>query len=67
MISDEELGKRLDEQGVKLNAIFASVEKTRRYFLILIISSIVIFILPLFGLLFAIPAFLNNYTSVLGI
>lgn len=56
----EEIIKKLQEQDQKLDAIFRSVEKTRRYFLFTLILSVVLFVLPLIGLLFVIPQFLST-------
>ncbi|MDB5264993.1 MAG: hypothetical protein JWN64_564 [Parcubacteria group bacterium] len=47
----------------KLDAIYASVEKTRKYFLWTMVATVVAFVLPLVGLLFAVPSFLGSYTS----
>jgi len=66
-MNEEMIQKKLEEQDQKLNLIFISVEKIRRYFLAVLIVSLVVFVLPLIGLVFAIPAFLNNYTSALGL
>lgn len=48
----------------KLDAIYVSVEKTRKYFKWTMIISIVVIVLPLIGLLFAIPAFLSSYSGL---
>ena len=58
---NEEIVKKLDEQEAKINEIYVSVEKTRKYFLAIIWMSVIAFVLPLIGLMFVIPAFLNNY------
>ncbi len=58
---DEEISKKIDEQGEKIEAIYKSVEKTRTYFLIVIWVSIIAFVLPLLGLIFVIPSFIDNY------
>ena len=55
--------QKLEEQQKKIDAIFVSVEKTRKYFLWTMIITIALFVLPLIGLLFAIPSFLNTYTT----
>ena len=47
--------QQLREQDQKINAIYASVEKTRKMFLATIILTIVTFVLPLIGLIFVIP------------
>ena len=62
---EQEIQKRLDEQQAKLDAIFESVEKTRKYFLVVMWVTIALVVLPAIGLLFAIPAFLNTYTASL--
>lgn len=63
---DEQILKKLEEQDAKIEAIYVSVEKTRKYFLITMWVSLALFVLPLVGLLFAIPAFINSYTSALN-
>ena len=56
---DQELKMRLDAQDEKLAAIYKSVEATRKYFKWTMIITIVLFILPLIGIVFAIPSFLG--------
>lgn len=63
---DPELAKRLDEQDKKLDAIYKSVEKTRRYFLIITWITVIAIVLPLIGLLFAVPSFMKNYVDPLS-
>lgn len=60
---DQELATRLDAQDQKLNAIYSSVEKTRKYFLWTMIGSIVVFVVPLLGILIAIPWLLSTLSS----
>ncbi|OGI21556.1 MAG: hypothetical protein A2808_00775 [Candidatus Moranbacteria bacterium RIFCSPHIGHO2_01_FULL_55_24] len=60
----EEILKKLEEQERKLDAIYVSAEKTRKYFLYTLVLSLVFFLLPLLGLLFAIPFFLDTLTSL---
>ena len=62
---DEELNKKIEEQGLKIDAIYKSVEKTRKYFLIIIWVTILGVVLPIIGLVFALPSFLSNYTNSL--
>jgi hypothetical protein len=64
---DIEIQKRLDDQAEMLAQIHKSVEKTRKYFLAVLWVTIIMFVLPLIGLAFAIPAFLNSYGRLLGI
>lgn len=66
---DPELLARLDAQDKRLDAIYVSVEKTRKYFLWTMIGSIVMFVLPLLGIMIAIPWLLSTlsgaYSSLL--
>ena len=57
--------KRLADLEAKIDAIYISVEKTRKYFMWTLIISVALFVLPLIGLVFAIPAFMNNYMGSL--
>jgi hypothetical protein len=59
--------KKLEEQDQKLEAIRVSVEKTRSYFLWTLIVSIALFVLPLFGLMFAIPFFLSTFSAAYSV
>jgi hypothetical protein len=61
---DQEIKARLDAQDEALRAIYVSVEKTRKYFLWLLIGSTAMVLLPLLGLLVAIPSFLSIYSSI---
>ena len=59
--------QKLTALEAKIDAIFVSVEKTRKYFKWTMIITVALFVLPLIGLLFAIPAFLSSYgTSLQG-
>lgn len=64
---EEEIIKKLDEQEKKLDAIYKSAEKTRKYFLWTLIVTIVTIVLPLIALIAIIPWFLNTLTSAYGI
>ncbi len=58
---DEQLSQRISTLEEKVDAIYVSVEKTRKYFQIILWVTIAMVVLPAIGLLFAIPAFLNSY------
>jgi len=51
----------------KIDAVYVSAEKTRKYFLAVIIVSLIAFVLPLVGLFFAIPSFLSSYGDISGL
>jgi len=63
---EEEIKIRLDAQDELLNKIYKSTEKTRKYFMWTLIITLVVFFLPLVGLLFILPNFINTYISALG-
>ncbi len=52
--------KKFEEQNQKLDRIYDSTEKARKYFLWSLIFNVVIFILPLVALAFAIPWFVET-------
>ncbi len=62
---DTEAKDKLNNLEIKINAIYASVEKTRKYFLWTMIITIVLVALPAIGLVFALPNFLQNYVGTL--
>ncbi|NQS89681.1 hypothetical protein HQ584_07840 [Patescibacteria group bacterium] len=58
-----EILKKIEMQDKKLEEICRFVEKTRKYFLWTLIVTLVLFILPLVGLLLVVPKFLSIYAS----
>ncbi|MCI0533313.1 hypothetical protein L0Y49_03795 [bacterium] len=64
---NDDIKTRLDEQDAMLRDILFSTEKTRKYFLWTLIATLVVFFLPLLGLLFAIPRFIDVYSSNIGL
>lgn len=66
-MEDIEIRQRLDALEKKIDAVYTSAEKTRKYFLAVIVVSVVAFVLPLIGLVFAIPSFLAGYGSLDGL
>ncbi|HEY4510142.1 MAG TPA: hypothetical protein VJC15_04120 [Candidatus Paceibacterota bacterium] len=63
-MDEQKILEKLEEQGKKIDGIYKSVEKTRKYFLWTFVVSIVVVVLPLIGLLFVIPQFLSLYSSL---
>lgn len=63
---ENEIKEALKEQDQKLEAIFKSVEKTRKYFLIIVWVTIIMFVLPLIGMMFVIPSFIDSYSTSLN-
>jgi len=62
---ENEFKNKLEEQEKMLSAIYESVEKTRKYFVTMLWVTVGVIVLPLIGLAFVIPAFLNNYVGTL--
>ena len=64
---EADLLTRIDSLEKKIDAIYVSVEKTRKYIywtiVGTIVASIVLVVLPLIGLFFAIPSFLNTLSA----
>lgn len=63
---DQEIKNKLDEQAAKIEAIYVSVEKSRKYFLITMWVTILAIVLPMIGLAFVGPTFVESYTSTLN-
>jgi len=64
---DTELTQKLQAQDEKLEQIYQSVEKTRKYFLWTMIATIVTFVLPLIGLMFAVPFLMSSLSAAYGL
>lgn len=58
---EQDILAKLEEQNGKIDAIFQSVEKTRRYMLISVIVTVVMLLLPLLIGIFVVPYFINTY------
>jgi len=64
---EQEILQRIEEQGRKIDEMYRSVEKLRKYFLWTLIITAVTIILPLIGLILVIPKLLNTYSGNLGL
>ena len=62
---DQEIKNKLDEQSQKIDAIFVSVEKSRKYFLVTMWITVIVIVLPIIGLAFMAPSFVSSYTNIL--
>jgi len=62
---EQEIKTKLEEQNAKIDAILESVEKTRKYFLTTMWVTIAVIVIPMIGLFFVIPQFLNSYLAPL--
>jgi hypothetical protein len=61
---ENDILEKLKQNDEKLEKIFVSVEKTRKYIFWTMVITIGFVVLPLIGLIFAIPAFLSTYSSL---
>ena len=64
---EPQLEARIAVLEKKIDAVYISTEKTRKYFLTTMIVTVAAFVLPLIGLVLAIPAFLSSYGNALNI
>jgi TRAP-type mannitol/chloroaromatic compound transport system permease small subunit len=62
---DQEPYSKFDVLEQKIDLIYASVEKTRKYIFWTMIVSLVFFVLPLILLAVAVPVALTSYTGML--
>lgn len=63
---EPDINKKIDELEKKIDDIYLSVEKIRKYFLWTGIITAAVIVLPLIGLIFALPSFMNSYINTLG-
>jgi hypothetical protein len=63
---DPEILQKFEEQEAKLDAIYKSVERMRKYFLWTLYVTIATIVLPLIGLAIAIPWLMNIMSSAYG-
>lgn len=64
---ENEILKKLEEQGRRIEEIFISAEKTRKYFLWTLIISVALVVFPLIGLMLVIPQFMNTLNMAGGL
>lgn len=59
-MNEAQLEERLAALEAKADAIFRSAEKTRKYFLATLIITVVLFVLPLLGMVVLVPYYLST-------
>ncbi|EKE19515.1 MAG: hypothetical protein ACD_8C00146G0020 [uncultured bacterium] len=62
----EEVLKKLEEQQIKIDAMFVSVEKLRKYFLWTLVVTVATVVLPLVALAFILPYAISTITGTYG-
>jgi len=63
---ETEILNKVKELEAKIEKIYISVEKTRKYFQWTFIATIVFFILPLIVIAIILPSLMDSITSVYG-
>lgn len=63
----QEVRDRLAALETKMDAVFVSAEKTRKYFKATLIVTVLTIVLPGIGLMFAIPFFIKTIGSAYGL
>lgn len=61
---ENDIMELLKKNEEKLEKIYISSEKTRKYFFWTMVLTVVFLVLPLIGLLFAVPSFISTYSSI---
>lgn len=59
--------QRLDELEKKIDLTYRSVEKVRKYLFYTFVVTVVLFVLPLVGLLFAVPTMMSSLSATYSI
>jgi type II secretory pathway component PulF len=63
-MNEQEILNKIAEQDKKIEEMSNYVKKIKRYIMIFIIISVASVVLPLIGMLFAIPTFLSSYSNL---
>jgi len=63
---DPELLAKLDEIGAKADRAYNASETVRKYLFWTGVITVALIVLPLIGLVFAIPSFISSYSTTLN-
>ena len=61
----DQLEAKIDSLEKKINKLQGAIDALKRMFLWILIVSVILFVLPLIGLMFVIPQFISIYSGVL--
>ncbi len=61
---DPEIHQKLNELDKKIDAVYGSVERTRKYFLWTFVIALIAFVGPLLLLPLVLPSFLSTYGAI---
>lgn len=62
---EDQILQKIEEQSEKIEVLTRQVNKVRKYFLIIIWVTVIMFVVPLIGAAFIIPTFLSTYLGAL--
>ena len=57
---DQEISNKFEVLEKKIDAIYSSVEKTRKYFILTLVITVAMIVLPILGFIIVIPIFLSS-------
>lgn len=63
---DQNIQNKIAELDKKVDAVYKSVEQTRKIIFWTAVVTAAVIVLPLIGMLFVIPSFINTYTTALN-
>ena len=63
-MNDQEILKKIDEMNAKIDDMQRIVQRLNNYFKWTAIITVALFVLPLIGLLFAIPSYLSTLNTI---
>ncbi|MEI7480015.1 MAG: hypothetical protein WCJ59_00090 [bacterium] len=62
---DQQILQKLEEQQKKIDQMYGSLEKMRKYFLWTLVITIAVIVLPLIAMIFVVPSLMSSYSSAL--
>lgn len=63
-MNDQEILKKIEEMSAKIDETQKTVQRLNNYFKWTAIITVALFVLPLVGLLFAIPSYLSTLNTI---
>ncbi len=63
---EKEILEKLEKQEEKLDKIYISVEKTRKYLFFTLIGTLLMFIIPIIIIIILIPRIIGFYSGIFG-
>ncbi|MEY4440422.1 MAG: hypothetical protein RLY49_48 [Candidatus Parcubacteria bacterium] len=66
MYMEPEIKQLIEAQQKKIDEMYATMEKIRKYMQWTLIATVVFFVLPLLAAVFIVPFAISSYTATLG-